>query len=73
MSMDQKEQKMHESEEANQEMSEKFKDYNPRTISAADSEIERTNQIIQEQFYKNNDDNNFLPFHIDISNPPIKK
>lgn len=71
--MDQKEPEMHESEEANQEMSEKFKGYNPRTVSAADSEIERTNQIIQEQFYEYNEENNFLPFHIDSSNPPIKK
>jgi hypothetical protein len=73
MIMDQNEPNMHESEEANQEMSEKFKDYNPRTVSAADSEIERTNQSIQRQVYENKEDNNFLPFHIDISNPPIKK
>lgn len=71
--MDQREPKMNESEEANQEMSEKFKGFNPRTVSAADTEIERTNQIIQEQFYENNKENNFLPFHIDVSNPPIKK
>jgi hypothetical protein len=71
--LDQTKPNTHESEEANQIMSEKFKDYNPRTISAADSETESANQIIQKKFYENDEDNNFLPFHIDISNPPIKK
>lgn len=71
--MDQTKPNIHESEEANQIMSEKFKGYNARTISAADSETESTNQIIQKKFYENDEDNNFLPFHIDISNPPIKK
>jgi hypothetical protein len=71
--LDQTKPNIHESEEANQIMSNKFKDYNARTISAADSETESTNQKIQKKFYENDEDNNLFPFHIDISNPPIKK
>lgn len=71
--MDQIKPNVHESEEANQIMSNKFKDYNARTILAADSETESANQVIQKKFYENDEDNNFLPFHIDSSNPPIKK
>jgi hypothetical protein len=62
-----------ESEKANQMMSEKFKDYEARTFSAADSAVESTNQKIQEMFYGNDEDKNFLPFHIESSSPPIKK
>ena len=58
---------VNDSEEANQMMGEKFKDYNPRNISAADSEVESTNQKIQKQFYENEGEDYLLPFHLDIN------
>jgi hypothetical protein len=73
MKMDENKQNIQKSEEANQIMSEKFKGYNAKTISAADTEIERTNQKIQQLFYENDEEKNYLPFYIDSNSPPMKK
>ena len=70
MSID--EQNKIEAKETNQYMSQKFKDYSARESSEVNSEAERANQEIQEQFYGKNEDN-LAPFHVDINNPPIKK
>ncbi|MEH7416590.1 hypothetical protein V7266_14990 [Neobacillus drentensis] len=58
---------------ANQKMSEKLKDYSAREASDVNSEAARANQEIQEQFYGKTEEDNLLPFHVDINNPPIKK
>ncbi|MEH7546894.1 MULTISPECIES: hypothetical protein [Bacillaceae] len=58
---------------ANQKMSEKFKDYGAREASEVNSEADRANQEIQEKFYGKTEEDNLLPFHVDINNPPIKK
>nr|WP_263327298.1 hypothetical protein [Neobacillus sp. Marseille-Q6967] len=60
-------------EDANIKMSKQFKDYSERGSNAVNSEAERANQEIQEQFYGDNEENQLLPFHIDVNNPPIKK
>jgi hypothetical protein len=62
-----------ETEEANQKMGEKFKNYSERDSASLHSEAEKANQDIQEQFYGDTKEDNLLPFHIDINNPPIKK
>ena len=62
-----------EVEQANKNMSKEFKDYSARASSPINSEANLANQKIQEQFYENEDEDNFLPFHVDINNPPIKK
>lgn len=62
-----------EAEEANWEISEKFKDYSARSSANVNSEAEEANQKIQEQFYGNEKGINSLPFHVDVNNPPIKK
>jgi hypothetical protein len=59
--------------EANVKMSEQFKDYDYQGTSEANSEAERANQEIQEKFYGNTEENNFLPFLVDSNSPPIKK
>ncbi|PFP25930.1 hypothetical protein COJ96_19460 [Bacillus sp. AFS073361] len=58
--------------QANQAMSRSFNDYSERMSSQPNSDTEIANQKIQEQFYQNEDDN-LLPFHVDINNPPVKK
>ncbi|WP_144553252.1 hypothetical protein [Bacillus sp. X1(2014)] len=58
--------------QANQAMSKSFNDYSERMSSEPTSDTEMANQKIQEQFYQNEDDN-LLPFHVDINNPPVKK
>lgn len=57
---------------ANQKMDEKIKDYGYRASSVVNSEVEEANQNIQDDFY-GKEENNFLPFHIDANNPPVKK
>ncbi|MCH6268855.1 hypothetical protein [Neobacillus citreus] len=66
------EQNKNEAKEVNQYLSQKFKDYSAR-YSQVNSETEKANQQIQEQFYGENKENNLLPFHVDSNNPPIKK
>ncbi|MEH7086258.1 hypothetical protein V7139_26535 [Neobacillus drentensis] len=58
--------------QANQAMNKSFKDYSERMSSEPTSDTEMANQKIQEEFYQNEDDN-LLPFHVDINNPPVKK
>ena len=58
--------------QANQAMNKSFKDYSERMSSQPNSDTEMANQKIQEEFYQNEDDN-LLPFHVDINNPPVKK
>ncbi|MEH7748379.1 hypothetical protein V7659_25695 [Neobacillus drentensis] len=58
--------------QANQAMNKSFKDYSERMSSEPTSDTEMANQEIQEEFYQNEDDN-LLPFHVDINNPPVKK
>ncbi|MEH7098333.1 hypothetical protein [Neobacillus vireti] len=60
-------------QEANQSLGEKFKDYDSRASTEANSDSERANQEIQAQFYGEDETNNSLPFHVDINNPPVKK
>lgn len=60
-------------EETNQKLSRNFKDYGARESSSITSEEELANLEIQEQFYGKSDDENLLPFHVDINNPPFKK
>ncbi|OIK16566.1 hypothetical protein BIV60_03590 [Bacillus sp. MUM 116] len=62
-----------EAEEANWEISEKFKDYSARSSANVNSEADMANQQIQEQFYGEEKEINSLPFHVDVNNPPIKK
>lgn len=66
------EQNRNEAKEANHNLSEEFKDYNAR-YSQVNTETEKANQEIQEQFYGENKENNLLPFHVDSNTPPIKK
>lgn len=66
------EQNKNEAREANQYLNEEFKDYSAR-YSQVNTETEKANQEIQEQFYGENKENNQLPFHVDSNNPPIKK
>lgn len=58
--------------QANQAMNKSFQDYSERMSSQPNSDTEMANQEIQKQFYQNEDDN-LLPFHVDINNPPVKK
>ncbi|MDR4946682.1 hypothetical protein [Neobacillus cucumis] len=58
---------------ANQQMSKEFKDFDARETSEVNSEAGKANQEIQEQFYGKTEEDNLLPFHVDINNPPIKK
>jgi hypothetical protein len=62
-----------EAKEANRNMSKKFKDYGARFSSSVNSEAEWANQKIQEQFYGQSEEDNLLPIHVDVNNPPIKK
>ncbi|WHY90530.1 hypothetical protein QNK12_23080 [Neobacillus cucumis] len=62
-----------EAEEANREMNEGFKDSSARSSAFINSEAEEANQKIQDQFYGKEKEINSLPFHVDVSNPPIKK
>lgn len=59
--------------EANAKMRERFKDFSARVTTEATSEAEKANQEIQEEFYGSAEQNNSLPFHVDVNNPPIKK
>jgi hypothetical protein len=61
-----------EAVEANQKMDDVFNKAGSRSLSG-DSEVETANHQIQKQFYGNENENNLLPFHIDVNNPPIKK
>lgn len=61
-----------EAVEANQKMDDVFNEPGSRSTSG-DSEAETANHQIQEQFYGNQSENQSLPFHVDINNPPIKK
>lgn len=62
-----------EAEEANKIMSKDFKDYGARFDAEPNSEVEKANQEIQQVFYREGENNNLLPFHVDMNNPPIKK
>lgn len=64
--------KENEAIEANQKMDDLFNDFGSRNFTG-DSGEETANHEIQEQFYGNGKEDNSLPFHIDINNPPIKK
>lgn len=61
------------SKDVNVKMNEHFKDYSARGASEANSEAERANQEIQEEFYGSDEENNLLPFYVDSNSPPIKK
>ncbi|NRD78955.1 hypothetical protein HPT25_16445 [Bacillus sp. BRMEA1] len=62
-----------EAMEANQKMSEKFKDFGARETTPSNSGAEWANQEIQHQFYGNSQEDNLSPIHVDVNNPPIKK
>ncbi|MED1467098.1 hypothetical protein [Bacillus salipaludis] len=70
--MSKSEQNKNVAKEADQKLNAHFQDYSSRASSTANSEADLANQKIQEQFYGKSE-NNFLPFHIDVNNPPIKK
>lgn len=59
--------------EANQKMAHYFRGESLSNVDAANSDVETTNQKIQEEFYQGEKESYSLPFHIDINNPPIKK
>lgn len=72
ISVSEGEQNRNEAKEANHNLSEEFKDYSAR-YSQVNSETEKANQEIQDRFNGQKKEENLLPFHVDINNPPIKK
>jgi hypothetical protein len=58
--------------EANQQMDDLFNGSGTSNF-IGDSDAETANHRIQEKFYGDDKDDNTLPFHVDINNPPIKK
>jgi hypothetical protein len=62
-----------EAVKANQQMDDYFNDSVTRDNFKGDTEEDIANNQIQEQFYGNEKENNSLPFHVDVNNPPIKK